>query len=176
MRLPLSLLLVFGCKAVLGSLGDRASLSATAPVLDDEEKYASYMPAHLRCDACRAVAYQVSSACPSAVLRPLCHHWPLIPSPHPQAVLSPCQFSSPLHLNCYASVYPFAWSPKKRHSKVSTSCLVIQGIIQPLRFLLCTLLLLNTIPRPWGCLYFTYIGYMCGYVKPPYLPLSSLPV
>ncbi|MEJ1286383.1 hypothetical protein NN561_017391 [Cricetulus griseus] len=59
MRLPLSLLLVFGCKAVLGSLGDRASLSATAPVLDDEEKYASYMPAHLRCDACRAVAYQM---------------------------------------------------------------------------------------------------------------------
>ncbi|XP_005065334.2 marginal zone B- and B1-cell-specific protein [Mesocricetus auratus] len=60
MRLPLPLLLVFGCKAILGSLGDnKASLSATAPVLDDEEKYASYMPDHLRCDACRAVAYQM---------------------------------------------------------------------------------------------------------------------
>ncbi|OBS58249.1 hypothetical protein A6R68_10634 [Neotoma lepida] len=59
MRLPLPLLLLFGCKAILGSLADRASLSATAPVLDDEEKYASHMPAHLRCDACRAVAYQM---------------------------------------------------------------------------------------------------------------------
>ncbi|XP_060233427.1 marginal zone B- and B1-cell-specific protein [Meriones unguiculatus] len=57
MRLPL--LLLFGCGALLGSLGDKASLSATAPMLDDEEKYSSHMPAHLRCDACRAVAYQM---------------------------------------------------------------------------------------------------------------------
>ncbi|KAM7320118.1 hypothetical protein ACRRTK_020561 [Alexandromys fortis] len=59
MRLALPLLLLFGCKATLGNLGDRPPLSATAPVLDDEEKYASYMPVHLRCDACRAVAYQM---------------------------------------------------------------------------------------------------------------------
>lgn len=59
MRLPLPLLLLFGGKAILGSLADKAFLSATAPVLDDEEKFASYMPAHLRCDACRAVAYQM---------------------------------------------------------------------------------------------------------------------
>lgn len=59
MRLALPLLLLFGCKATLRSLGDRPPLSATAPVLDDEEKYASYMPVHLRCDACRAVAYQM---------------------------------------------------------------------------------------------------------------------
>nr|XP_021502137.1 marginal zone B- and B1-cell-specific protein [Meriones unguiculatus] len=57
MRLPL--LLLFGCGALLGSLGDKASLSATAPMLDDEEKYSSHMPAHLHCDACRAVAYQM---------------------------------------------------------------------------------------------------------------------
>lgn len=68
MRLALPLLLLFGCKATLGSRGDRPPLSATAPVLDDEEKYASYMPVHLRCDACRAVAYQVSSARPPKVL------------------------------------------------------------------------------------------------------------
>ncbi|EDL76271.1 similar to RIKEN cDNA 2010001M09, isoform CRA_b [Rattus norvegicus] len=59
MRLPLPLLLLFGCRAILGSFGDRVSLSATAPTLDDEEKYASHMPTHLRCDACRAVAYQM---------------------------------------------------------------------------------------------------------------------
>lgn len=59
MRLPLPLLLLFGCRAILGSLGDRVSLSATAPTLDDEEKYSSHMPTHLRCDACRAVAYQM---------------------------------------------------------------------------------------------------------------------
>lgn len=71
MRLPLPLLLLFGGKAILGSLANKAFLSATAPVLDDEEKFASYMPAHLRCDACRAVAYQVSSACKQSLLRPL---------------------------------------------------------------------------------------------------------
>ncbi|XP_034374381.1 marginal zone B- and B1-cell-specific protein [Arvicanthis niloticus] len=59
MRLPLPLLLLFGCRAILGSFGDRVSLSATAPTLDDEEKYSSHMPTHLRCDACRAVAYQM---------------------------------------------------------------------------------------------------------------------
>ncbi|KAL1773952.1 marginal zone B-and B1-cell-specific protein [Sigmodon hispidus] len=59
MRLLLLLLVLSGCKSTLGSFGDRAPLSATAPVLDDEEKHAPYMPVHLRCDACRAVAYQM---------------------------------------------------------------------------------------------------------------------
>ncbi|EDK97137.1 RIKEN cDNA 2010001M09, isoform CRA_b [Mus musculus] len=59
MRLPLPLLLLFGCRAILGSAGDRVSLSASAPTLDDEEKYSAHMPAHLRCDACRAVAFQM---------------------------------------------------------------------------------------------------------------------
>ncbi|XP_008842515.1 marginal zone B- and B1-cell-specific protein [Nannospalax galili] len=57
MRLPLPLVLLLGCRAILGELG--ASFSATAPQLDDEEKYSAHMPAHLRCDACRAVAYQI---------------------------------------------------------------------------------------------------------------------
>ncbi|EHB02332.1 Proapoptotic caspase adapter protein [Heterocephalus glaber] len=55
----LSLLLLLGAWAVPGGLGDRAFLSATAPNLDEEEKYSAHMPAHLRCDACRAVAYQM---------------------------------------------------------------------------------------------------------------------
>nr|BAB25410.1 unnamed protein product [Mus musculus] len=59
MRLPLPLLLLLGCRAILGSAGDRVSLSASAHTLDDEEKYSAHMPAHLRCDACRAVAFQM---------------------------------------------------------------------------------------------------------------------
>ncbi|XP_006891241.1 PREDICTED: marginal zone B- and B1-cell-specific protein [Elephantulus edwardii] len=60
MRLSLLLLLLLlGAWTIPGGLGDRATLTATAPQLDDEEKYSSHMPAHLRCDACRAVAYQM---------------------------------------------------------------------------------------------------------------------
>ncbi|XP_005382130.1 PREDICTED: marginal zone B- and B1-cell-specific protein [Chinchilla lanigera] len=55
----LSLLLLLGAWAVPGGVGDRGFLSATAPHLDEEEKYSAHMPAHLRCDACRAVAYQM---------------------------------------------------------------------------------------------------------------------
>ncbi|XP_029797411.1 marginal zone B- and B1-cell-specific protein [Suricata suricatta] len=60
MRLSLPLiLLLLGAWGIPGDLGDRAPLTATAPQLDDEEKYSAHMPAHLRCDACRAVAYQM---------------------------------------------------------------------------------------------------------------------
>ncbi|KAM8763924.1 marginal zone B- and B1-cell-specific protein [Rhynchonycteris naso] len=60
MRLSLPLLLLLlGAWAIPEGLGDRAPLTATAPQLDDEEKYSAHMPAHLRCDACRAVAYQM---------------------------------------------------------------------------------------------------------------------
>ncbi|XP_045301581.1 marginal zone B- and B1-cell-specific protein [Leopardus geoffroyi] len=60
MRLSLTLtLLLLGAWGISGGLGDRAPLTATAPQLDDEEKYSAHMPAHLRCDACRAVAYQM---------------------------------------------------------------------------------------------------------------------
>lgn len=63
MRLSLALiLLLLGVWGIPGGLGDRAPLTATAPQLDDEEKYSAHMPAHLRCDACRAVAYQVSTS------------------------------------------------------------------------------------------------------------------
>ncbi|XP_048187613.1 LOW QUALITY PROTEIN: marginal zone B- and B1-cell-specific protein [Perognathus longimembris pacificus] len=59
MKLPLPLVLLWSAWAIPGGLGDRAPLSATAPQLDDEEKYSAHMPAHMRCDACRAVAYQM---------------------------------------------------------------------------------------------------------------------
>ncbi|XP_016059227.1 PREDICTED: marginal zone B- and B1-cell-specific protein [Miniopterus natalensis] len=60
MRLSLPLLpLLLGAWAIPGGIGDRASLTATAPQLDDEEKYSAHMPAHFRCDACMAVAYQM---------------------------------------------------------------------------------------------------------------------
>lgn len=63
MRLSLPLiLLLLGAWAIPGGFGDRAPLTATAPQLDDEEKYSAHMPAHLRCDACRAVVYQVSTS------------------------------------------------------------------------------------------------------------------
>lgn len=89
--LPL-LLLLLGAWAIPGGLGDSAPLTATAPQLDDEEKYSAHMPAHLRCDACRAVAYQVSPfpeqlPCPG-LLKPdpsiylRFHHLPLTPKPH----------------------------------------------------------------------------------------------
>ncbi|XP_006866197.1 PREDICTED: marginal zone B- and B1-cell-specific protein [Chrysochloris asiatica] len=55
----LSLLLLLGAWAIPGGLGERATFTATAPHLDDEEKYSAHMPTHLRCDACRAVAYQM---------------------------------------------------------------------------------------------------------------------
>nr|KAF6347049.1 marginal zone B and B1 cell specific protein [Pipistrellus kuhlii] len=59
MRLPLPLLLLLlGAWAIPRGLGNRDSLTATAPELDDEEKYSAHMPTHLRCDACKAVAYQ----------------------------------------------------------------------------------------------------------------------
>lgn len=61
MTLSLPLLLLLGAWAIPGGFGDRAPLTATAPQLDDEEKYSAHMPAHLRCDACRAVVYQVST-------------------------------------------------------------------------------------------------------------------
>lgn len=67
MRLSLLLLLpLLGAWAIPGGLGDEASLTATAPELDDEEKFSTHMPTHLRCDACRAVAYQVSPPSPSS--------------------------------------------------------------------------------------------------------------
>ncbi|CAK6446107.1 unnamed protein product [Pipistrellus nathusii] len=60
MRLPLPLLLLLlGAWAIPRGLGNRDSLTATAPQLDDEEKYSAHMPTHLRCDACKAVAYQM---------------------------------------------------------------------------------------------------------------------
>ncbi|XP_032703407.1 marginal zone B- and B1-cell-specific protein isoform X2 [Lontra canadensis] len=58
MMLSLPLILLLGAWAIPGGFGDRAPLTATAPQLDDEEKYSAHMPAHLRCDACRAVVYQ----------------------------------------------------------------------------------------------------------------------
>ncbi|ELR53165.1 Plasma cell-induced resident endoplasmic reticulum protein [Bos mutus] len=60
MRLSLLLLLLLlGAWAIPGGFGDEASLTATAPELDDEEKFSTHIPTHLRCDACRAVAYQM---------------------------------------------------------------------------------------------------------------------
>ncbi|XP_075399243.1 marginal zone B- and B1-cell-specific protein [Tenrec ecaudatus] len=53
------LLLLLGAWAIPGGLGDQAVLTATAPQMDDEERYSVHMPAHLRCDACKAVAYQM---------------------------------------------------------------------------------------------------------------------
>ena len=67
MRLSLLLLLpLLGTWAIPGGFGDEASLTATAPELDYEEKFSTHMPTHLRCDACRAVAYQVSPPSPSS--------------------------------------------------------------------------------------------------------------
>ncbi|KAF6281048.1 marginal zone B and B1 cell specific protein [Rhinolophus ferrumequinum] len=60
MRLSLPLLLLLlGAWAIPEGLGDSAPFTATAPELDDEEKYSAHMPAHLRCDACKAVSYQM---------------------------------------------------------------------------------------------------------------------
>lgn len=95
----LSLLLLLGAWAVPEGLGDRAFLSASAPHLDEEEKYSAHMPAHLRCDACKAVAYQVSlsplgSPGPCQILPEPglfvyfgLHHWSSILNP--QTALSP---------------------------------------------------------------------------------------
>lgn len=116
MRLSPLLLLLLGACAIPGGLGDRAPLSATAPQLDDEEKYSAHMPAHLRCDACRAVVYQVSSPAPTGAppqARPLL--LPRIPAlafdpptPHPLGI----KLDSACHgiaiftpWNLHASVY-----------------------------------------------------------------------
>lgn len=87
MRLSLPLLLLLGAWAIPGGLGDRAPLTATAPQLDDEEMYSAHMPAHLRCDACRAVAYQVSPSLtpllkPDPSIHLTFYHQPLIPNPY----------------------------------------------------------------------------------------------
>uniref|UniRef100_A0A6I8P3P2 Marginal zone B and B1 cell specific protein n=1 Tax=Ornithorhynchus anatinus TaxID=9258 RepID=A0A6I8P3P2_ORNAN len=37
-----------------------SALSATSPELDEEETHSGHMPRHLRCDACRAVAFQMN--------------------------------------------------------------------------------------------------------------------
>ncbi|XP_023559171.1 marginal zone B- and B1-cell-specific protein isoform X1 [Octodon degus] len=63
----LSLLLLLGAWAVPEGLGDQGFLSATAPQLDEEEKYSAHMPTHLRCDACRAIAYQPRKVDPASV-------------------------------------------------------------------------------------------------------------
>ncbi|XP_074147613.1 marginal zone B- and B1-cell-specific protein [Sminthopsis crassicaudata] len=34
-------------------------LSATSPHFDEEEKYSTHMPQHLRCDACQIISYQM---------------------------------------------------------------------------------------------------------------------
>lgn len=92
MRLSLPLLLLLlGAWAIPGGLGDSAPLTATAPELSDEEKYSAHMPAHLRCDACKAVSYQVSSSPSSS---------PVLKAP-PQA--------RPLHL---PQIVPLAFEPQ----------------------------------------------------------------
>lgn len=72
MRLSLPLLLLLlGAWAIPGVLGNRVPLTATAPQMDDEEKYSAHMPAHLRCDACKAIAYQVSPSPSTPLPTPL---------------------------------------------------------------------------------------------------------
>ncbi|XP_004610046.2 marginal zone B- and B1-cell-specific protein [Sorex araneus] len=58
MRRTLALLLLL-LRAGASSGELRLPLTATAPQLNDEEKFSTHMPFHLRCDACRAVAYQM---------------------------------------------------------------------------------------------------------------------
>lgn len=123
MRLSLPLLLLLlGAWAIPGGLGDSAPLTATAPQLDDEEKYSAHMPAHLRCDACRAVAYQVSPflerfPCPG-LLKPYpyiylrCHHLPLMPKPHTQ----PSNRAQP------STILPFLSHPNLRASVYTSVC------------------------------------------------------
>ncbi|XP_007517600.1 marginal zone B- and B1-cell-specific protein isoform X2 [Erinaceus europaeus] len=55
----LLLLLLLRARGIPGDLMDRVPLSATAPNLDEEERYSAHMPDHFRCDACRVVAYQM---------------------------------------------------------------------------------------------------------------------
>uniref|UniRef100_A0A4X2M002 Marginal zone B and B1 cell specific protein n=1 Tax=Vombatus ursinus TaxID=29139 RepID=A0A4X2M002_VOMUR len=46
----------------LGSLGEgipQETITATSPHFDEEEKYSTHMPQHLRCDACQIISYQV---------------------------------------------------------------------------------------------------------------------
>ncbi|XP_049642005.1 marginal zone B- and B1-cell-specific protein [Suncus etruscus] len=60
MKLSLALLLLLlRVGASSGDFGDRLPLTASSPQLDEEEKFSAHMPPHLRCDACRAVAYQM---------------------------------------------------------------------------------------------------------------------
>lgn len=97
MRLSPLLLLLLGAWTIPGGLGDRAPLTATAPELDDEEKFSAHMPAHLRCDACRAVAYEVS---PPPPRRPA--------SSSPAPTQAPTQ-ARPLHL---PQIPPLALDPQ----------------------------------------------------------------
>lgn len=92
MRLSLPLLLLLGTWAIPGGLGDRAQLTATAPQLDDEEKYSAHVPAHLRCDACRAVAYQVSPSPVPSRFRLQSSY----PSPHPYRLRLNGTFQKPI--------------------------------------------------------------------------------
>ncbi|XP_056667350.1 marginal zone B- and B1-cell-specific protein [Monodelphis domestica] len=60
--LPLLLLLLTSWGPP-GSLGEgipqENTLSATSPHFDEEEKYSTHMPQHLRCDACQIISYQM---------------------------------------------------------------------------------------------------------------------
>ncbi|XP_043844357.1 marginal zone B- and B1-cell-specific protein [Dromiciops gliroides] len=63
MRLLLLLLSLTGWGPP-GSLGEgipqeTIPLSATSPHFDEEEKYSTHMPQHLRCDACQIISYQM---------------------------------------------------------------------------------------------------------------------
>ncbi|XP_072486575.1 marginal zone B- and B1-cell-specific protein [Notamacropus eugenii] len=45
-----------------GSLGEgipQKTITATSPHFDEEEKYSTHMPQHLRCDACQIISYQM---------------------------------------------------------------------------------------------------------------------
>uniref|UniRef100_A0A674K2K0 Uncharacterized protein n=1 Tax=Terrapene triunguis TaxID=2587831 RepID=A0A674K2K0_9SAUR len=42
--------------------GEKTAFSATSPHFNAEEAYSAHMPEHLRCDACRVIAFQVSPA------------------------------------------------------------------------------------------------------------------
>uniref|UniRef100_A0A8D0HWN3 Marginal zone B and B1 cell specific protein n=1 Tax=Sphenodon punctatus TaxID=8508 RepID=A0A8D0HWN3_SPHPU len=54
MKSPLPNLLVLSFLHVA-----QTSFSASSPQLSDEETYSAHMPEHLRCDACKAIAFQM---------------------------------------------------------------------------------------------------------------------
>lgn len=97
MKLSLALLLLLlRVGASSGDFGDRLPLKASSPQLDEEEKFSAHMPPHLRCDACRAVTYQVSLSPPSPHTPPLITTGPgagpaqiLASLPHPPLPLYP---------------------------------------------------------------------------------------